>query len=114
MVTKELPPRKEGCTTVRTAGQNLSDALLHLRECGEIPWEWLTDETREMHGIRTAATIAEYLDESVGRASLDRWAGKPAPMIICESRSLAGALRATAGNLSIISAITLARINRLA
>lgn len=64
--------------------------------------------------IRTAATIAEYLDESVGRASLDRWAGKPAPMIICESRSLAGALRATAGNLSIISAITLARINRLA
>jgi hypothetical protein len=31
----------------------------------------------------------------VDRARIDRWQSKPAPLIICESRSLAGVLRAT-------------------
>ena len=92
---KKLEP-KPGCTTVRTSAQNLADALLHLRECGEVPWEWIEDETRAMHATRTAPSIAEFVAESVERAALAPWAGKPAPLIICESRSLAGALRATA------------------
>ena len=36
--------------------------------------------------------MADYVAESVAHASLDRWGGKPAPLIICESRSLAGVL----------------------
>ncbi len=41
-------------------------------------------------------TVADYLDTSVLRATIDRWGGKTAPLVLCESRSLAGVLRATA------------------
>jgi hypothetical protein len=58
-----------------------------------VPWWWIEDETRNLHSIRTAPTVADYLRESVQRALLDRWGGKPPPLILCESRSLAGVLR---------------------
>jgi hypothetical protein len=96
VVSKERRQPKPGCTTFRTDSQDLADALLRLREIGAIPWEWIEDETREMHIIRSAGSIADYLDESLRLATLDRWDGQPAPLIICESRSLAGVLRATA------------------
>src|SRR5262245_21692474 len=96
VVSKEQRTVQEGCTMARKPSQDLTDALLHLRECGEVPWWWIEDETRSMHVIRTAPTVADYVNESVQRATLDRWDGKPAPMILCESRSLAGVLRATA------------------
>lgn len=100
LVTKELPPKRDGAQGQRKPGQNLTDAILHLREIGPnalgIPWEWIEDETREMHSVFTAPTVAEYIDEAVRQAKIARWLGMPAPLIICESRSLAGVLRATA------------------
>ena len=100
LVTKELPPKRPDAQGQRKPGQNLTDAILHLREIGPerggIPWGWITDETREMHSVYTASTVAEYVNEAVRQARIDRWNGKPAPLIICESRSLAGVLRATA------------------
>ena len=81
----------------RRADQNLIDALTHLREAGLVPWDWIVDETRSLDSFRTASTVAEYLMRSVRRAALDRWGGDPAPLILCESRSLAGVLHDLAG-----------------
>ena len=61
-----------------------------------MPWDWITDETRSLTRFRTAATVADYVTEAVDSASIDRWGGAPAPLILCESRSLAGTLDALA------------------
>ena len=79
-------------TGKRTAGADLSDALTVLREAGLVPWEWIVDETRTLYTFRTAATVADYVAETVPRALIDRWDGEPAPQILCESKSLAGVL----------------------
>lgn len=80
-------------TGARLPHQNLTDALIHLREAGAVPWLWIVDETREQEEWRTAPTVKEYLSDTVPTALIDRWDGKPAPLILCESRSLAGVLR---------------------
>jgi hypothetical protein len=99
-VSKEQRPVQEGCRMARRPSQDLGEAILHLREIGPdsggIPWWWIEDETRSVTHVRTARTIAEYIDATVDRATLDRWDGKPPPLVLCESRSLAGVLRATA------------------
>jgi hypothetical protein len=79
-------------TGARRADQNTIDALTHLRDVGLVRWDWIIDETRELAAFRTAHSVAEYVADSVNNASLDRWDGRPAPLILCESRSLAGAL----------------------
>jgi hypothetical protein len=86
----------KAATGRRRADQNTIDALIHLRDAGVVPWDWIEDETRELEQWRTAATVAEYVAGAVDDASIDRWAGRPAPLILCESRSLAGALRGLA------------------
>lgn len=83
-------------TGARRADQNCIDALTLLREAGLIPWDAIVDETRSLDEFVTAPTVAEYLNDRVSEASIDRWAGEPAPLILCESRSLAGALRGLA------------------
>jgi hypothetical protein len=45
---------------------------------------------------RPAPTVVEYVTATVEHASLDRWGGKGAPLVLCESRSLAGALHSPA------------------
>jgi len=87
-----LPVARTASTGRRRADQNLIDALTHLREVGAIPWDWIVDETRSLHTFKTAASVAAYVADAADRASLDRWDGEPAPLILCESRSLAGVL----------------------
>ncbi len=41
----------------------------------------------------TAPSVAEYVTDAAQRASIDRWDSQPAPLILCESRSLGGVLR---------------------
>jgi hypothetical protein len=78
----------------RRADQNVADALFHLREkAGVVPWDWIVDETRNLEQWAYSATVAEYLIDKVGKARLDVWGGEPPPMILTESRSLAGVLR---------------------
>ena len=79
-------------TGARRADQDLIDALTHLREAGLVPWDWIVDETRSLSMFQTAPTVAEYVLDAVDYALIDRWDGNPAPLILCESRSLAGAL----------------------
>lgn len=79
-------------TGVRRADQDMIDALTQLREKGDVPWDWIEDETRKVDQWQTAPSVAEYVADAARNASLDRWDGAPAPLILCESRSLAGAL----------------------
>jgi hypothetical protein len=86
----------KAATGKRRPDQPVSEALTHLREVGLVPWDWIEDETRSLTVWRTAPSVAEYVADTVERATLDRWGG-PAPLILCESRSLAGALHNLAG-----------------
>jgi len=74
----------------------VTDALIVLREIGPpvgIPWDWLVDESRTLHSWRYAATVSEYIIDRLPYARLDLWDNHPPPLILCESRSLAGVLR---------------------
>lgn len=95
VVSKERRDPKPGCKTTRRPDQPVSDALLHLRQAGLVPWDWIVDETRDLTSWRTAATVSDYVLDSVALSLIDRWDGAPAPLIVCESRSLAGVLRDT-------------------
>ena len=80
----------------RRSDQDMIDALTQLREKGLVPWDWIEDETRTLDEWQTAPTVAEYVTGAVAYATIDRWNGQPAPLILCESRSLAGVLRGLA------------------
>ena len=71
----------------------MSDALTDLRENGDVPWEWIVDETRSLDDFRGASTLREWMLDVLPAARLDPWAGD-APLILTESGSLAGVLRA--------------------
>jgi hypothetical protein len=88
---QQRPPRRPG-ETPRLPHQDTTDASADLRRAGIVPWWWIEDETRELTQWRFSPTVAEYVLESVDRATVDRWAGQPPPLIICESRSLKGVL----------------------
>jgi hypothetical protein len=67
-------------------------ALVDLREQGLIPWEHIVDETREVMDFTGSETVADDLMLYLHSARLDPWEGNP-PLILTESRSLAGVLR---------------------
>ncbi len=79
-------------TGVRRADQNLHDALMDLREDGRIPWDWISDETRSLEDYSGYPTVRDGVLAQLPYVDLDPWAGD-APMILTESRSLAGVLR---------------------
>jgi hypothetical protein len=72
--------------------QPVINALSDLRKRGVIPWEWIVDETRSLSVWRYASCVADYLADTVSMARIDAWGGQPPPMILTESRSLAGVL----------------------
>jgi hypothetical protein len=80
----------------RTPAQNVSDALKDLRDVGLVPWDWIKDETRSLSEWTYAPTVYEYIATAVNRARIDCWAGQNPPMILTESRSLAGVLQTIA------------------
>jgi hypothetical protein len=71
----------------------MSDALTQLRNKGEVPWDDIIDETRSLEDYTGNATIRDWMLEALPVAKLDPWQGR-IPLILCESRSLAGVLRA--------------------
>jgi hypothetical protein len=80
----------------RTPRQDVSDAVMVLREIGAISWDWITDETREIAEWEFAATVYEY-EYAIEAARIDCWDGKPAPLVICESRATKGVLQRVCG-----------------
>jgi hypothetical protein len=85
--------RADGSKKPRQPGQDISDALTDLREEGIVPWEWIVDEGRSLEVWRYAATVAEFLRGVVDQARVDLWNGHSPPLVLTESRSLAGVLR---------------------
>ena len=67
-------------------------ALEVIRDVGIVPWEWIVDETRILSTWRYAANVGDYVADTVGQARIDLWAVGAPPVIIAESRSLAGVL----------------------
>jgi hypothetical protein len=70
----------------------VSAALTDLREDGHVPWEDIVDETRAALEYIGSETVAADLLTYLGSARIDPWGGH-VPLIITESRSLAGVLR---------------------
>jgi hypothetical protein len=77
----------------RTPAQDVSEATTRLREVSIIPWSWIVDETRALHDWRYASSVRQYALDGLPSARIDLWAGEPPPLILCESRSLAGVLQ---------------------
>ena len=71
----------------------VSAALTDLREDGLVPWDDIVDETRELFDYTGSPTVAEDWLMYLGSACLDPWRSN-VPLILTESRSLAGVLRA--------------------
>jgi hypothetical protein len=97
VVSKNPINSKTGQPRKRTDRQNVSDALMRLREQGLIPWSWIADETREIIEWDFTSDIDEIVDRAMTAGRLDLWDGEPPPLILCESRSLKGVLEKTAG-----------------
>jgi hypothetical protein len=73
-------------------GDYLVAALTHLRKAGLVPWEYIVDETRTLDDYTGYPTIIDGVVAGLDQFALDAWRGEP-PMIVTESRSLAGVLR---------------------
>ena len=76
----------------RRPDQDMSDQLTVLRDAGDIPWDYIVDETRTVSDFTGEQSIREGVLARLAYIDLDPWRGRP-PIILCESRSLAGVLR---------------------
>jgi hypothetical protein len=73
----------------------MTEALTQLRERGDIPWNSIVDETRSLEDYSGYSTIKEGVMQGLDFIRLDPWNGE-VPLILTESRSLAGCLRPVA------------------
>jgi hypothetical protein len=89
----------------RRPDQIVTDALTQLREDGSIPWDWIVDETRTLEDYSGATSIKQALLDYLPAARLDPWEGET-PLVLTESRSLAGVLRPVAWNYRVQIAST--------
>lgn len=76
--------------------QDVGEALTFLREAGLIPWGWITDETRTLAAWDYAATVGDYVRARLEEARINPWGEQAPPLILCESRAMAGVLRRVA------------------
>lgn len=88
--------KERGRQKGRSDDQNFTDAIMWLRDKGIIPFDWIVDETREVTEWDYADSVADYVRDAPRDARIDCWDGEPPPLILCESRSLAGVLRRVA------------------
>ena len=84
---------RPGAVGQRRPDQDVIDAITSLRESGLIPWDAIVDETRSLNDYSGFRSIAEGVNAYLNAIELDPWNGS-APLILTESRSLAGVLRA--------------------
>jgi hypothetical protein len=97
VVPKDHYRDENGNKKSRTPAQDGADALWHLRRKARIvPMNWIVDETRDLDSWEYASSVYKYVEDTLPFARIDLWEGAPPPLIICESRSLAGVLRLVA------------------
>jgi len=80
----------------RRDDQDVIDAVATLCKTGTVPWWWIVDETRSVEGPHLASSVRQWLLDMLGQARISCWDGQPRPVVICESRGVRAALRATA------------------
>ena len=95
-VTKEKRAVKAGNKGTRGPRQEVIDALKDLRDFELVPWDAIYDLKRKYTSWQMATTVAEYVADAAKYASIDRWDGQPAPLLLCESEAAAFALTRTA------------------
>jgi hypothetical protein len=96
-----VPKRSDG---KRQPRQDISDALMHLRERGIIPWWWIEDPSRTLDEWQYAGSVYEYATEAIERARIDLWKGEPPPLYLFESRAAWGVSRNLCGRYLVPSA----------
>lgn len=89
----------------RRPDQDVSDALMILRRTGRIPWDWIRDETRRLQAWTLYSSVIDGLRDQLVHIRLDPWRGRP-PVILTESRSLAGVLEEIAYRYGVAIAAT--------
>jgi len=87
-----------GNERARTPAEDISDATMRLRELGLVPWWWILDESRDVTTWRYAASVYDYVVETVPLARIDCWRGHLPPLVICEARATRGVLERIAGD----------------
>jgi hypothetical protein len=92
LVVKQVLAKHGTQQGARRADQDLHDALTDLREHGLVPWDWIVDETRSLEDHTGWSSIKAAALSSARHARLDPWQERY-PLVLCESRSLAGVLR---------------------
>jgi hypothetical protein len=90
--------------------QDMINALTTLREKGIIPWSWISDETRSLSDFSGFSTIVDWLAAQLDTARIDPWGGN-VPLILTESRSLAGVLQGLAYRYAVRIAATNGQTN---
>jgi hypothetical protein len=103
LVANETISKKR--TGAHRADQNMTEALMWLREKKLIPWDDIVDETRSLENYEGYPTIRDGVISVLEQVRLDAWDGF-APMILTESRSVAGALRPLAQEYGVLIAAT--------
>ena len=83
-------------TGARRSDQNLHDALTDVREDGRVPWSYIVDETRSFENYSGYPSFLDGVLAQLPFINLDCWRGD-IPVILTESRSLAGVLRRRSG-----------------
>jgi hypothetical protein len=81
-------------TGARNPSQGVTDALIELRERGYIPWEDITDETRDVIENYHRPTLKESVESNIKYATISLWHPEPPPLVLCESRSIRSAIEA--------------------
>jgi hypothetical protein len=87
-----------GKERARTPAQDISDATMRLRERGLVPWWWILDESRDVGTRRYAASVYEYMLDTVSLARINCWGRELPPLVICEARATRGVLERIATN----------------
>ena len=95
---------RDGKTPAR-ADSDLINALTSLRKDRKVPWDWIVDETRTLENYVGPVSMEAGLDAYLHGVRTDPWDGY-APLILTESRSLAGALRNLAAEYQVRIAAT--------
>jgi hypothetical protein len=93
----------DGTPGKRKADQDLICAVTVLREEGLIPWDWIVDESRKVHGHSGSATVAKDLINCLNIAHIDPWLGGKRPVIVTESRGVGGVVDRTLGEPYVIN-----------
>jgi hypothetical protein len=91
-VVSKRATNQDGSASARKPSQNLNDAVTHLRKAGVVPYDWIVDESRHVKAWRYAASVYDYLADSVDLAAIDRFPGVSRPVVITESRTVGGVL----------------------